>query len=241
MVILGGKKPCVVELASNIAVLLASAAAPTITFPFTVALFKTPTLVKLDPVIVVFKEVPVKVPALAAIVISPVPSKAIPLIFLAVVNLVAVLANVAVAALPVILPLIGLVTVKLAKVPTDVKLELVTVDFKLVPVSVPASAVIVMLLVPSNATPLIFLEVTNFVVVAALPFTLPLIVLVTVKFDKVPTDVKLELTTVSFKEVPVSVPAFAAIVISPVPSNATPFTFMEVANFVVVAEFPVVD
>ena len=98
-----------------------------------------------------------------------------------------------------------------------------------------------MLLVPSNATPLIFLVVANFVAEAAFPFILPSIVLVTVKFDKVPTDVKLELTTVEFKEVPVSVPAFAAIVISPVPSNATPFIFMEVANFVVVAEFPVVD
>ena len=253
MGILGGKNPCVVELASNIAELLDSAAAPTITFPFTVALFKTPTLVKLDPVIVVFKEVPVKVPAFAATVIFPVPSKAIPFIFLDVANFVAELANVAVAALPVILPLIGLVTDKLAKVPTEVKLELIIVDFKVVPVSVPASAVTVIAALPSNGTPFIFLAVANFVAAlavpavvaivaeAAFPLILPFIGFVTVKFDKVPTDVKLELITVAFKVVPVSVPAFAAIVISPVPSNATSFIFLDVKNLVAVAALPVVD
>ena len=63
MVILGGKKPCVVELTSNIAVGVASEVAPTITFPPTVALSNVPTLVKLDPVTVEFNEEPVNVPA----------------------------------------------------------------------------------------------------------------------------------------------------------------------------------
>ena len=52
-----------------------------------------PTLVKLEPVTVDFNVVPLKVPASAATVISALPLKAIPLIFLAVVN---------VAALPVV-------------------------------------------------------------------------------------------------------------------------------------------
>jgi hypothetical protein len=74
------------------------------------------------------------------------------------------------AALPVILPLIALVTVKFAKVPILVKLEPVIVDFKVVPVKVPASAeaVIVISPLPSNATPFIFLDVDNFVAVEAL-------------------------------------------------------------------------
>jgi hypothetical protein len=55
---------------------------------------------------------------------------------------VAVVALVAVAAFPVILPTIGLVTVKFAKVPTLVKLEPVIVDFKVVPDNVPASMVV---------------------------------------------------------------------------------------------------
>ena len=75
----------------------------------------------------------------------------------------------AVAALPVILPTIGLVTVKLVNVPTLVKLEPVTVDFKVLPVNVPASAVTVISPVPSNATPLMFFGVSNLVAVAALP------------------------------------------------------------------------
>jgi hypothetical protein len=241
IVILGGKKPCVVELASKIAEALVSEDAPTITFPFTVALFKMPTLVKLEPVTEAFKLVPVKVPALAATVILLVPSKATPLIFLALVSFVAVDAE---AALPFILPLMVLVTVKLAKVPTDVKLELITDDFKVVPVSVPASLVIVISLVPSNAVPLIFLALVNLFAVdaeAALPFTLPFIVLVTVKFVNVPTEVKLELITVDFSVLPVKVPASAAIVISLVPSNATPFIFLEIESLVEVAALPVVD
>ena len=82
-----------------------------------------------------------------------------------------VLAVVAVAALPVILPAIGLVTVKPVKVPTLVKLDPVTVDFKVVPVncSAAAAAPIVISKLPSNATPLIFFVAASFVAVAALP------------------------------------------------------------------------
>ena len=71
--------------------------------------------------------------------------------------------------------MIGLVTVKFVNVPTLVKLELVTVDFKVVPVNVPASAddVTVISPLPSKSTPLIFLAVANFVAVAALPVILP--------------------------------------------------------------------
>ena len=53
---------------------------------------------------------------------------------------VAFVASVAVAALPVILPDIELVTVKLANVPTLVKLEPVTVAFNVAPVNDPAAA-----------------------------------------------------------------------------------------------------
>jgi hypothetical protein len=55
---------------------------------------------------------------------------------------VAVVALVAVAAFPVILPTIGLVTVKFVKVPTLVKLEPVIVDFNVVPDNVLASIVV---------------------------------------------------------------------------------------------------
>ena len=76
---------------------------------------------------------------------------------------------VTVAALPVILPSIGLVTVKFANVPKLVKLEPVTVAFNVVPVNVPASDEAVMLIspLPSNATPFIFLAVANLVAVPA--------------------------------------------------------------------------
>ena len=79
----------------------------------------------------------------------------------------AVVAVVAVAALPVILPAIGLVTVKFANVPTLVKLEPVTVDFNVVPVKVPASAVTVISPLPSKPTPFILLAVANLVAVVA--------------------------------------------------------------------------
>ena len=76
---------------------------------------------------------------------------------------------VAVAAFPVTLPAIGLVTVKFANVPTLVKLEPVTVDFNVVPVNVSAAAGALISALPSNATPLMFFEAANLVAVAALP------------------------------------------------------------------------
>ena len=65
-------------------------------------------------------------------------------------------------------------------VPTPVKLELVTVDFKVVPDNVPASATIVISALPLKAVPLIFLAVANVVAVLALPVKLPMILLLKV-------------------------------------------------------------
>ena len=65
------------------------------------------------------------------------------------------------------LPAIGFVTVKFVKVPTDVKDELTTVLFKVVPDNVPASAVTVISEEPSNAMPLMFFVAANLVAVAA--------------------------------------------------------------------------
>ena len=89
-------------------------------------------------------------------------------------------AVVAVKALPVILPAIALVTVKFANVPTLVKLEPVIVDFNVVPVKVPASAVTVISPLPSNATPFIFLDVANFVAVLAVSAVVAVVALVAV-------------------------------------------------------------
>ena len=66
---------------------------------------------------------------------------------------------VTVAALPVMLPTIGLVTVRSVSVPKLVSEEAVTPEAKVVPVSVPAAAVTVMFPVPSKETPLIVLAV----------------------------------------------------------------------------------
>ena len=67
LVILGGKNPCVVELASNTAEALAADDAPTITFPFTVALANVPTLVKPELTTFEASVVPVNVPAAATV------------------------------------------------------------------------------------------------------------------------------------------------------------------------------
>ena len=95
-------------------------------------------------------------------------------------------------------------------------------DESVVPVKVPAFAVRVISLLPSNATPLIFFAVANFVAVdavpasvavvavAALPFIFPTIGLVTVKLDNVPTLVKLEPITLDAKLVPAKVSALTA-------------------------------
>jgi hypothetical protein len=58
-------------------------------------------------------------------------------------------------------------------VPTLVKLELSTLLANVVPVSVFASAAIVILALPSNATPLIFFVAANFVAVLAFPVNGP--------------------------------------------------------------------
>jgi hypothetical protein len=89
------------------------------------------------------------------------------------------------------LPAIGLVTVRSVKVPTEVREEFKTVDFKVLPVNRLASAAELMVIsdVPSNGTPLIFLAVASFVAVPALPVTLPAIGALTVKPLKVPTEV----------------------------------------------------
>jgi len=63
-----------------------------ITEPLQVPDVIVPTLVKFELVIVDFKVVPDNVPASAIIVISALPLNAVPLIFLAVANVVAVLA-----------------------------------------------------------------------------------------------------------------------------------------------------
>jgi hypothetical protein len=99
-----------------------------------------------------------------------------------VVTVPAVVALVAVAALPVMLPEIGAVTVRLSSVPTEVKDE-VTVR------SAMAEAVMLMFEVPSKATPLMVLGLARAVAVAALPVTLPEIGAVTVSPLKVPTEV----------------------------------------------------
>ena len=130
------------------------------------------------------------------------------------------------AALPVTLPLIGVVTVKPVNVPTLVNDELTTFDARVVPVKADASvtAVIVIFEVPSKDTPLIVLAFCKAVAVAAFPVTLPLIGAVTVKPVNVPTLVNDELTTLEASVVPVNAEASATavIVIFDVPSKDTP-------------------
>ena len=108
-----------------------------------------------------------------------------------------------------------------------------------IPVKVVASAAMVILALPSKATPLMFLDVANLVAVAELPVTLAAIGLVTVKLVSVPTEVKEDPTIVEFKEVPVKVVAAAGTVISALPSKAHPFIFFVAANLVAVAALPV--
>ena len=63
--------------------------------------------------------------------------------------------------------------------------------------------------------------------------------LVTVRFVKVPTEVRLDAVTPAASVFPVSVPAAAVTVISAVPSNATPLIFRAVASLVAVEALPV--
>ena len=138
--------------------------------PPIVSAVNVPTLVRLDPVTPLANEAPVNVPAAAVTVMFAVPSKLVPLMARAVCNAVAV------AALPVVLPLepvtlptIAAVTVSVANVPTLVRLDAVTPLASVAPVNVPAAAVTVTLAVPSKLVPLIVRAVANAVAVLALP------------------------------------------------------------------------
>ena len=95
------------------------------------------------------------------------PSKFIPLIVFPGDNFVAV------PALPVTDPEIGLVTERLVRVPTLVRLLDTTEEFSIVPVSVPASAVIVIGAEPSKFTPLIARGVAKVLAVLAFPVNAP--------------------------------------------------------------------
>jgi Rieske Fe-S protein len=209
----------------------------------TVRLPSVPTEVKDEAVTVPARVVPVKVPAsaVAVMLISPVPSKETPLIVLGVASAVAV------PALPVTLPEIGAVTVRLPSVPTEVKDDEVTFAASEVPVKVAASAmaVAVMLIseVPSKETPLIVLGVARAVAVPALPVTLPEIGAVTVRLPSVPTEVKDDEVTLAASVVPVkaaaSAMAVAVMLISDVPSKETPLIVLGVARAVAVPALPV--
>jgi hypothetical protein len=205
----------------------------------TVRLPSVPTEVREEESTFAASVLPVKVPAsdVAVMLILEVPSKATPLIVLGVARAVAV------AALPVTLPEIGAVTVRLPSVPTEVNEELTTVGLRVVPVKVPASDVAVMLIldVPSKATPLIVLGVARAVAVAALPVTLPEIGAVTVRLPSVPTEVRDEESTLAASVLPVKVPAsdVAVMLILEVPSKATPLIVLGVARAVAVAALPV--
>ena len=129
------------------------------------------------------------------------------------------------SALPVTLPVIGLVTVKLLNTPTLVKLALTTLDASVVPVKSVAApeAAMVISAVPSKGTPLIFFESANFVAVAALPVTLPAIGLVTVKLFNVPTLVKLAFTTFEASVVPVILEAATSAIFESVTAKSANF------------------
>ena len=172
-----------------------------------------PTPVKLEFNTLLASVVPVNVFASAAIIISALPSNAIPFIFFVAANLVAV------PALPVIFPVTSPVTF---------------------PVKLPAKFVDVTVLNPANAfvvapkaifvDPIVKALLANLLFAMAVPLQTPLVI--------VPTLVKLEFTTLLAKVVPVKVFASAAIVISALPSNATPLIFFVVANFVAVDALP---
>ena len=114
-------------------------------------------------------------------------------------------------------PEIGLVTVRLASVPTEVSEELTIFAGSAVPVSPEAAAPIVMFAVPSKASPLIVLAVASLVAVAALPSTLPAIVPVTDKPVNVPTEVIAGCAgAVTVAAVPVIFPVIGAVTDKPV-------------------------
>jgi hypothetical protein len=102
-----------------------------------------PTLVKEEAKTLDAKVAPVNVPAAAVTVMSAEPLKDTPLINLGVARVVAVPAlPVVEPEEPVTLPTIGAVTVNPASVPTDVREELTTLAARVVPVNVPAAAIV---------------------------------------------------------------------------------------------------
>ena len=113
-----------------------------------------------------------------------------------------------VSAFPFKFPVIGLVTVRFANVPTEVRDENRTAGFRVFPVNVFALAATRISTVPLNTTPFIFLDVCKAEAVAALPVTLPLIGFVTVKLPNVPTEVSDELTTFGASVFPINTFAF---------------------------------
>ena len=154
----------------------------------TVRPVRVPTDVSEELTMVAGKLVPVSPLASTGNVIFAVPSKATPLIVRAVVSFAAV---VALPALPVMLPAIGLVTVRLVSVPTEFSEEPTTDGFNVVPVKDAAAEApeTTISADPSNGTPLMFRAVASFVAEPALPVTLPAIGAVTVNPLKVPTEV----------------------------------------------------
>jgi hypothetical protein len=200
---------------------------------------KVPTLVKLEFTTDDFKVLPLKVPASAIIVISALPSKGTPFIFLVAASFVAVPAlPVIVVWSPVFVPdklataLFANMLFVIAPLAMEVTLP------KLVTTPVKFALVTTVVALPILVT--IPVKFALVVTVAALPVTLPVMGLLTVKFVKVPTLVKLEFTTDDFKVVPLKVPASAIIVISALPSNGTPFIFLVAASFVAVPALPVI-
>jgi hypothetical protein len=129
--------------------------------------------------------------------------------------------------------------VKPFNVPTEVRDEAVTPELRVEPVRVPAAAVTVMLAEPSNEVPLIVLAVASVVAVPALPLTEPVIGLVTVRFARVPTEVRDEAVTPELSVEPVRVPAAAVTVIAAEPSKFTPLIARGVARAVAVEALPV--
>lgn len=77
------------------------------------------------------------------------------------------------------------------------------------------------------------------VTVAAFPDTDPVMVFVTVRFKRVPTEVREEAKTVAFSVAPVKVPAAAVTTMLPVPSKDTVFMVLAVCKAVAVDAFPV--
>ena len=147
--------------------------------------------------------------------------------------------------------------VRLDRVPTLVREDAVTPEFKVEPVRVPAAAVTVIAAEPSKFTPLIARAVARVVAVDAFPVRAPVKVVADiepvpvmlfepiarappiVKPVKVPTLVRDEAVTPEFRVAPERVPAAAVTVISAEPLNDTPLILRAVARVVAVEALPV--